>query len=349
MGDMAEGIRQISIIIPCYNAAPYIDRCLASIQAQTFGMDKLEIICIDDASTDNTWEYLKKWEQRFPEQILLVHLETNGRQGTARNIGLSYASADWIAFVDADDWLEPDYFERLYEPAANYGCDVAACGYKEDFSDSLTYFQQEQRAGAKNNCYRADTEEETKSWLRYKILGYGPVAKIIRKKLLTDFQLFFPENLVYEDHYWVPLLHIYASHVYVTEEKLYHYFMCPHSTIHSRNTDYHVDWLTVQMIKWTDYHKRGLLEKYPQELAYDFLQDAVGFVKMLILRHDHPSFSLFQLERELIRQQVPDYKYNPYIVDFAEISRIFMEALYLPMNNAEFQQFVHDVKKYYNS
>lgn len=125
--------------------------------------------------------------------------------------------------------------------------------------------------------------------------------------------------------------------------------MCPHSTIHSRNTDYHVDWLTVQMIKWTDYHKRGLLEKYPQELAYDFLQDAVGFVKMLILRHDHPSFSLFQLERELIRQQVPDYKNNPYIVDFAEISRIFMEALYLPMNNAEFQQFVHDVKKYYNS
>ena len=62
-------MRKISIIIPCYNVAPYIDRCMASIAVQTIGMDSLEIICIDDASTDDTWAHLRKWEQVFPDQI----------------------------------------------------------------------------------------------------------------------------------------------------------------------------------------------------------------------------------------------------------------------------------------
>lgn len=344
-----EKTRKISVIIPCYNAAPYIDRCLASIQAQTFGINNLEIICIDDASTDNTWEHLKKCEQRFPEQMLLVHLEVNGRQGTARNIGLSYASADWIAFVDADDWLEADYFEQLYAPVEHQFCDVISCRFKIDHSDTLTYFDKNNRDEKENTYFSLDTPELTKLFLKNKTLGYASWAKIIRKSLLIENKLFFPEGLVYEDNYWSPLLHIYSRSSYVIGKNLYHYFMGQHSVVHSKNADYHIDWLTVQMIKWRDYQQRGILDKYPQESAYEFLQDAVGFLKMLILRHDHPSFSLFQLERELIRQQVPDYKSNPYIVDFAEISRIFMEALYLPMNKSEFEQLTIDAKKYYHT
>ena len=68
---------------------------------------------MDDASTDATWEHLQKWEENFPEQIILIHQDVNRWQGAARNVGLQYSSADWIAFVDADDWLEPDYFEQL--------------------------------------------------------------------------------------------------------------------------------------------------------------------------------------------------------------------------------------------
>ena len=100
---------KISIIIPCYNVAEYIDRCLNSIISQTIGLEALEIICIDDASTDNTWQKLQQWEHSYPEQILLVHCDNNARQGTARNIGLSYASSLWISFIDSDDWIEPDY------------------------------------------------------------------------------------------------------------------------------------------------------------------------------------------------------------------------------------------------
>ena len=96
-------MKKISVIIPCYNVVRWIDRCMTSIAAQTMGIECLEIICIDDASSDGTWEHLQKWEQSFPEQIILIRQEVNRRQGAARNLGLQYASADWIAFVDADD------------------------------------------------------------------------------------------------------------------------------------------------------------------------------------------------------------------------------------------------------
>ena len=81
-------MKKISVIIPCYNVERWVDRCLTSIIRQTTGINELEIICIDDASTDNTWEHLQEWEQRYPENILLIRQEVNRRQGTARNIGL---------------------------------------------------------------------------------------------------------------------------------------------------------------------------------------------------------------------------------------------------------------------
>ena len=105
---------KISIIIPCYNAEQYIDRCLASVVNQSIGLDKLEIICVNDASTDGTWEKLCFWERQYQNEILLVDCEENGKLGKARNIGLAHASGKYVAFLDADDWMELDSYERLY-------------------------------------------------------------------------------------------------------------------------------------------------------------------------------------------------------------------------------------------
>ena len=182
---------KISIIIPCYNVASYIDRCMTSIVAQTMGMDSLEIICIDDASTDDTWAHLQRWERLLPDQVLLIRQEVNRRQGTARNIGLQYASSEWIAFVDGDDWLEPDYFELLYGPVQKYSCDVVCCDAERDFSDSLVYFKEDQRGDGEDLYLAADTEETRKQLIAMSAVGEAAWGKIIRKRLLTDFQIFF--------------------------------------------------------------------------------------------------------------------------------------------------------------
>lgn len=342
-------MRKISVIIPCHNVAGYIDRCMTSVIAQTIGMEQFEIICIDDASTDDTWSHLQRWETLFPNHVVLFRQEVNRRQGAARNIGLQFASAEWIAFADADDWLEPDYLEQLYAPTVQYACDVVFCGRIADTSEVLTYSDEDNRSGGDKSYYIADTETKRRLWIRNKILGNEVWGKLIHKKLIMDFQLFFPEKLVYEDMYWLPLLHVYAKSAYYIGKKLYHYFHGNNSTIRSRNQSYHTDFLTIQMRKWADYEKRGLLTKYKSELELDALRDAACFVQQLVLRYDQPSFSLYQLESEMIRQYVPEYKNNPYLENDADGMEIFFfiwEALFYPLNRMEFQMFVMKVREY---
>ncbi len=117
-------MKKISVIICCRNVGPYIDRCMASIAAQTIGMDDLEIICVDDASSDMTLADLQRWEQLFPEQVMLIPLEVESGLEIARNIALQYASTDWVTFVDAEDKIESDHLERLYGAAVDQGVDV---------------------------------------------------------------------------------------------------------------------------------------------------------------------------------------------------------------------------------
>lgn len=191
---MKEKVKKISVIIPCYNVSAYINRCMISIVSQTMGMDSLEIICVDDASTDDTWEKLQSWEHRFPEDILLIQQEKNRRPGAARNLGCMYASADWIAFVDADDWLESDYFESLYVPAVQYGCDVAVCSFIRDASGPRDGSGRERKKG---DYIVADTKERKKKLFRDESLGWGPWAKLLRKDLLMEHEIFFPEDLAY--------------------------------------------------------------------------------------------------------------------------------------------------------
>ena len=281
-------MRKISIIIPCYNVSRYLDRCLDSIVMQSIGMEALEIIFIDDASTDDTWERLQRWEKRFPDNILLIHSDVNGKPGAARNIGLQYASADYVAFVDADDWLEKDYFEKLYVPAAHYKCDVVVCGAILDRSNSLTYFSKEERDAGSEEHFVTTSREVKKLLFRYRILGETVWGKLIRKNLITGRKLFFPEGLFYEDVYWMPQLYVYATDVFAMGEKLYHHYQNLNSVVFSRNTDHHLDCITIQEMKWRNYIKRNFLKKYRKELEYDSLHDALGITNMIISRYDYP-------------------------------------------------------------
>ena len=351
MGKLYPDRPAVSVIIPCYNVEAYIDRCLASIAVQTIGMENLELICVDDASTDDTWNRLLLWEQLYPEQVILIRQEVNRRQGAARNLGLQYASADWISFVDADDWLESDYFERLYGPTIQFDCDVVCCKYGRDASESLTYYDKSYRQEEGEERYLvADTEEVTKLLIRSRILGEGAPTKLIRRKFLLYFEILFPENLMYEDMYWYTLLHVYAVGVYLIEEKLYHYFLNPRSTVLSKEENYHIDWVTMQARKYSDYNRRGIWEKYRDELEFDALYNASGFIKLIILRYNEPPFSFFQLERELIRKWVPDYRINPYAESFPmiEMCEVFLGALYSPMDKAGFLQMVKEARDYYD-
>ena len=88
--------KKISIIIPCYNVESYLDRCFESLKHQTLGFEQMELIFVNDASTDGTLDKLTALESQYPENIIVINFTENRRQGTARNVALEYASAPYI-------------------------------------------------------------------------------------------------------------------------------------------------------------------------------------------------------------------------------------------------------------
>lgn len=118
----------ISVIIPCYNAEPYIRECLDSLFCQTF--TDLQIICVDDGSTDKTAQILKAFSAMDPQ--LQVIFQKNSGISAARNAGLKIATGDYIAFVDADDWLEPNTFEKVLR---GHREDVVFFSYYRNFKE----------------------------------------------------------------------------------------------------------------------------------------------------------------------------------------------------------------------
>lgn len=114
----------ISIIVPVYNVENYIDRCVESIINQSY--KNLEIILVDDGSTDSSREKCDIWVAR-DHRIMVIHKE-NGGVGNARNIGMGYANGEWIGFVDSDDFIEPEMYEVLYRGCVDNGADLCMIG-----------------------------------------------------------------------------------------------------------------------------------------------------------------------------------------------------------------------------
>ena len=95
------GKDKISVIIPCYNVQKYIMRCFDSIYSQTYGFENLEVILIDDLSTDNTWSILESLQRKYPENVISLKIQKKGKCGGARNLGMDICTGKYITFVDA--------------------------------------------------------------------------------------------------------------------------------------------------------------------------------------------------------------------------------------------------------
>ena len=134
---------KISVIIPVYNTNEYLSRCLDSVISNTY--HNLEIICINDGSTDNSLSILCEYEEK-DNRIVVVDIKNNG-VSHARNIGLKFASGEIISFIDSDDWVHSRYFETLLAQLNKHNSDVAVCSYCRTFE-----FDIEKTKSIPENC-----------------------------------------------------------------------------------------------------------------------------------------------------------------------------------------------------
>lgn len=219
---------KLSIIVPVYNMAAEgkLEYCLDSLVNQT--INDYEIIAVDDCSTDNSFAVLKEYEARYPEKLRAVHSEVNRHQGGAKNIGLKLASGEWIGFIDSDDWITPDMYERLIRRAEETGADLAGCDYSLTGEHSMKVGQivpnnKPSQSGVLD-------KEKRKSLI---LDGGSLVVKIFRRSMIMENGLWFPEDIFYEDNALGNSYLLLAKHFEYIEEPLYYYYQHDTSTVHT--------------------------------------------------------------------------------------------------------------------
>lgn len=306
---------KISVIIPCYNVEAYIDRCLESVMSQSIGLEHLEVIVVNDASTDQTLEKLYQWEQNFAENIMVISYEQNVRQGGARNVGIQYASGEYIGFVDADDWIESTMYEKLYEKMCQGDYDVVKGKFvREHYKGEIPLPTQERedveyRFTPKNGIYYGQV-------MNYGNRGeYGHIwTGLYKKELLTEHDFCFPEGIAYEDNYWEGILKLYVKSLYIVDEVVYHYFINPVSTVTKTDATHHLDRLEIELMKVEELKVRGALETYHNEIEWEFLQKFYLNTWYIIFTRFSYVPDIFNEMKKQIVSLFPEYRNNPYLL-----------------------------------
>lgn len=168
---------KITLIIPAYNIAPWISRCLDSVLSQTY--HNLEIIVINDGSTDGTDKVADSYSS-IDSRIHVIHQHNCGTTST-RIRGISESSGDWIGFVDGDDFVEPEMFEHLLKNALKYDADISHCGYQMVFPDGhIDYYYNTGR------IVQQSKTEGLKNLISGSFIEPGLWNKLYRRELFSD-------------------------------------------------------------------------------------------------------------------------------------------------------------------
>ena len=212
---------KVSVIIPIYNVEKYLDKCLDSIVNQTY--ENIEIICINDGSTDGSQKIVNKYKKKYKNIISLE--KENGGQATARNMGLTIATGEYVTFVDSDDYIDKKLYETI-APKMKKGYDLILFDYE------IVYSNRRERKYCLNPI---DKDNVTPSeYLLSQIVS--PCNKIYKKAYLDKMNFKFPEGIIYEDYAAIPTLVINNPKIAYVDKAFYFYVQSDSST--TRNEEY---------------------------------------------------------------------------------------------------------------
>lgn len=316
---------KLSIIVPVYNmmAGGKLQNCLDSLLRQE--VEDMEIIAVDDKSTDDSLELLKDYGEKYGERFVTIASPANRRQGGAKNLGLKRARGEWVGFVDSDDWVAGNMFSRLLARAEETGADVVGCDYL--LTDAIG--KESGIVQENNTCEQTGQLGEA----QYKALLLKPgsmVIKIYKRSLFADNEIWFPEQMFYEDNVVGVLPLLYASRFERVPEPLYFYYQNPASTVHTVSADRCRDRMRAAVLYGEECRKRGFYSRYPQEIAYKIFE--LGYRNTLfsyLQATKLPSLSFVRSLGAFLRENVPEYGENPYFLEYTDEETRKLIALHM--------------------
>lgn len=244
---------KVSIIIPVYNVAPYIKRCLDSVAAQTY--TSIKCILVDDCGTDDSIDIARQWIENYKGNIRFVifHHPKNQGLSAARNTGIEVATGDYVYFLDSDDAITPDCIKTLADLANRYP--------NADFVQGNT-FREAGQTIINWNEHALPKYSDNKTELTYFILQNACISacnKLIKREFIIRNSLYFPVSLIMEDHYWTWYLAKYVNAVAFSTKGTYFYALNANSTVNSIAKE-------MQIRRYTSYLK----------VAFSITSDMIG-------------------------------------------------------------------------
>ena len=299
---------KLSIIVPVFNMAAEgkLEYCLDSLVNQT--VEDYEIIAVDDCSTDRSFEILKDYEARFPEKFRAVHSEVNRHQGGAKNIGMKMAAGDWIGFIDSDDWITPDMYEKLIQRAESTGADLVGCDYclTEEHSMKVGQIVPNNK---KSQSGVLDKEKRASLILD----GGSLVVKIFRRSMIIEHGLWFPEDIYYEDNALGNSYLVLAKHFEYMEEPMYYYYQHDNSTVHTISPKRCEDRMEAGRLMLEEAKRHHFYEEFLPELEYSFtLLFYINTLFTYMAGVDKTRYRFVKAMGEEMKRTFPGFEQNPY-------------------------------------
>lgn len=242
-------MQDVSIIVPIYNVEKYLSRCVESLLNQT--LENIQIILVNDGSTDNSGEIAKVYAEKNPDKILYLEKE-NGGLSDARNYGMPFATGKYIAFLDSDDYIEKNAYEEMYNKACEGNYDYVECDFIWEYPNK--------RKIDKIVNYRNKKEMLT----NVRVVAWN---KLIKREIIEKNKLQFPKGLRYEDVEFTYKLIPHLKSMEYVDKAFVHYIQRENSIANVQN-ERTVEIFTI-LDNVVEYYKdNGLYEEYKEELEY---------------------------------------------------------------------------------
>lgn len=283
---------KISIIVPVYNSEKYLNKCLDSLVNQT--LQDIEIIIINDGSTDNSQNIIDNYIKKYPTKIKSFYQENSG-QASSRNLGIKNAEGEFIAFVDSDDYLELDAYEKAYTFAMENNFDIVSFNFWEESGNSKY-----------KSSYRKFTDVEPD--VKYVLNETSPWNKIIRTNLFAENNIKFLDNYIYEDLELIPRLILYTNRVGFLNEYLYHYIIHPSSTM--RQSSYTPKLSNIYFVM--EQLKNNFQNtKYTEELEFIFIEHLLHGATLRYLDYPEGNKDIEKISN-IIKENFGNWEKNKY-------------------------------------
>lgn len=282
---------KISVIIPVFNSSLCLDHCLSTVINQT--LEDIEIILIDDGSTDNSLNIIKNYAKKY-NNIKYTSKKNEG-QAIARNIGIQMASGEFITFIDSDDYVELNMLEKLYNIAKSENSDIVLCNYVEEYSNKNI---------EKKSLY-IEADNINKSYI---LCVAGPCSKIINSDIFKKNDIKFLEGNIYEDLAIIPTLALYSNKISYCNEILYHYVIRQNSTMNQTKYNQKLESIfNVMDYLYTNFKDKG----YDEELEFLYINHLLYAGCGRFLKYKNTNNMILKIN-EIMNSKFPNCMENKY-------------------------------------